>query len=356
MTRNSRHMCEQSLAINGQPWSKLAALGLVVAGLGLPVNDLSCYTLLVISVIAISLGTVSRRRHAWLGAVLAVAACVVAQLLFAAPRIEEGHNLFLVDRPGGALETGLPVSAFQLMAAEFDARYPPERRCDLKIDGCWRGDAFPQRPYAFSSDGIYGHPMLSRRVTDIDFSDPIWLRLGFINERGYNWNSRVSDIERASRDTRSWGFLHRWRLEMPWFVMYRFPAEFVGSSLCWRGEVLWEGADERFDAISHSEMQCRVLAAQDAGRRIFGVAIRQAPPLAMQLEPSSRIRLAQLVEHALALVAVAAVLGLLGELARARQHACFRARCAHARGRVPERCKLHRRRAAVRCRRRRAGL
>jgi hypothetical protein len=294
-----------------QFWSRLGALVLVLAALGLPLNDLPRYALLVISAVVISAGTVSRRRGAWLGAVAAVLACVLGQILLAAPRIEEGHNLFLVDAPGGALEAALPSSAFQFMAAQFNAKYPPERRCRPTTNGCWRGDAFPQEPYAFSSDGIYDHAAYSRRVTGISFADPVWLRLGFINERGYNWNSRVSDVDRASRDGRFWAFLHRWRLEMPWFVLYRFPADFVGSALCWRGEVLWEGAGERFDLVSHASMQCRMLASQDVGRRIFGVAIKQEPPLAMRLEPSIKIRFAALVEPGLSLVACAAVLGFL---------------------------------------------
>jgi hypothetical protein len=302
---------EAGIAASHQSWSKLGALVLVLVALGIPVNDLPRYALLVICAVVIWVGDVSRRRNAWLGAVAAVLACLLGHILWAAPRIEEGHNLFLIDAPGGALEASLPSSAFQFMAAEFNARYPPERRCQPTTNGCWRGEAFPQEPYAFSSDGIYDHAALSRRVTGIGFTDPVWLRLGFINEQGYNWNSRVSDVDRASRDGRFWAFLHRWRLEMPWFVMYRFPADFVGSSLCWRGEVLWEGAGERFDLVSHASMQCRMLASQDVGRRIFGVAIKQEPPLSMRLAPSIRIRFAQLVEPGLSLLAVAAVLGLL---------------------------------------------
>jgi hypothetical protein len=283
----------------------------VLAAVGLPINDLPRYALLVISVVVISVGPVSRRRNAWLAAPAVVLASVLGQVLFAAPRIEEGHNLFLIDGPGGALEAGLPSSVFRFMAAEFNARYPPERRCQPTVYGCWRAGAFPQAPYAFSSDGMLDHAAYSRRVTGINFTDPIWLRLGFINEEGYPWDSRVSDIDRASRDGRFWAFLHRWRLEMPWFVMYRFPADFAGSSLCWRGEVLWESAGEHFDPVAHAAMQCRVLAPEDIGRRIFAVAIKQDPPLAIQLEPSSKIRLAQLVESGLSLIAVAAVLVLL---------------------------------------------
>ncbi|TMJ34541.1 MAG: hypothetical protein E6G96_01555 [Alphaproteobacteria bacterium] len=311
MSLSASAATESAGAASHQPWNKLAALVLIIAALGLPLNDLFRYALLIVSCVAISFGRLSRDRRVWVGAVLAVAACVLAQVLLAAPRIEEGHNVFLIDAPGGALEAGLPAAAFQLMAKEFNATYPPPRRCDPRIAGCWRGDGFPRQPYAFSSDGIYDRAPQSRRVTSIDFADPVWLRLGFINERSYNWNSRVSEIERAARDPRFWALFHRWRLGMPWFVMYRFPAEFVGSSLCWRGEVLWERADERFDPTTHSDMQCRVLDAQDVGRRIFGVAIAQAPPLAMRLAPNSRIKLAQLIEPALVLAAVAAVLGLL---------------------------------------------
>jgi hypothetical protein len=288
---------------------KLAALVLVIAALGLPINDLFRYALLVFATIVVAMGQTSTRRAPWLGALAAAVLCILGHVLLPAPRIEEGHNIFLLDAPGGALEAGLPPAAFRFMAAEFDTRYPRARRCDSAQDGCWRGQGFPTRAFAFSADGILDRPAYSRRVTGIDFADPVWLRLGFINELGYNWNSQVSDLERASRDRRSLALVHRWKLEMPWFVMYRFPADFVGSDLCWRGEVLWEGADQHFEAISHPSMRCRTIAPADIGRRIFGVAI--AHDLAMRLAPTAKTRLRQLVEPALAAVATLAVLGLL---------------------------------------------
>jgi len=292
-----------------QPWLKFAALVLVLAALGLPVNDLFRYALLVIAAVMVVAGAVSARLAPWLGAIAAVVLCVLAQILFPAPRIEEGHNVFLLDRAGSALEAGLPREAFRLMAAEFDATYPPSRRCAPTQDGCWRGQGFPTRAFAFSADGIFQHPAYSRRVTGIDFSDPVRLRLGFVNELAYNWNSQASDLARAQRDRRSLAFLHQWTLRMPWFVMYRFPADFVGSALCWRGEVLWEGAGETFAPVTHADMQCRTLTGDDVGRRIFGVAI--AHELAMRLDPTWHVRLRQLVAPALALIASAAVLALL---------------------------------------------
>jgi hypothetical protein len=306
------------------PWLKLAALVLVIAALGLPVNDLFRYALLVIATVIVVTGTVrgscfetpafggllSMRAGArWLAAIAAVVLCMAGHILFPAPRIEEGHNVFIVDRPGGALEAGLPRAAFRMMAAEFDTTYPLAQRCAPQEIGCWRGQGSPAQAFAFSADGMLEHPAYSRRVTGIDFDDPVWLRLGFINELAYNWNSQASDVARAQRDRRSLAFLHQWRLTMPWFVMYRFPAAFAGSALCWRGEVLWEGVEEKFDAVTHASMQCRTLTAEDVGRRIFGVAI--AHDLAMRLVPTWEVRLRQLVAPGLALLATAAVLALL---------------------------------------------
>jgi hypothetical protein len=324
-----------------QPWLKLAALVLVLAALGLPVNDLFRYALLVIATVLVVAGTVSAHVAPWLAALAAVALCVLGQILFAAPRIAEGHNVFLIDDAGdslsvhsresgnpgatardpgsppsrgradlgGALEAGLPRAAFRIMAVEFDTIYPPARRCARDQVGCWRGQAFPDRTFAFSADGIFDRAAYSRRVTGIDFSDPVGLRLGFINELGYNWNSQASDVIRARRDRRSLAFLHQWTLAMPWFVLYRFPADFVGSGLCWRGEVLWERADGTFDTITHADMQCRALTPDDVGRDIFGVAI--AHGLAMRLVPTWQVRLRQLVEPGLALVGSFAALALL---------------------------------------------
>jgi hypothetical protein len=259
-----------------QRWVKLATLVLVVAALGLPINDLVRYGLLVVATVLVVTGLVSLRLARWLGALAVVAICIGGQIWLAAPRIEEGHNVFLVDRAGGALEAGLPREAFRLMAAEFDAAYPPERRCDPAKFGCWRGQGVPDQPFAFSADGILDRPAYSRRVTGIDFADPVWLRLGFINEFRYNWTAGASDFERATRARGLPALLHRWNLAMPWFVMYRVPSDFVGSDLCWRGEVLLEGEGEHFQAISHPSMQCRTLMPDDIGRRIFGVAIKQS--------------------------------------------------------------------------------
>lgn len=292
-----------------QPWAKLAVLLLALVVLLPPINDLFRYGLLLVAAVLVVTGSVTMRRRRWIIAFVAVALAVSAQIFLAAPRIEEGHNVFLIDGPGGVLEASLPRQAFRLMAAEFDATYPPSHRCDPAVFGCWRGEGFPDRAFAFSADGIYGRPAYSRRVTGIDFSDPVWLRLGFLNEQRYNWNAAVSDIDRAARNRGLTAVLHPWHVRMPWFVAYRFPADFIGSRLCWRGEVLWERAAEQFEVISHPMMECRALTDEDIGRRIFGVAIERG--LAMRLAPSPSIAFRQRLEPALAFAGLAGLLVLL---------------------------------------------
>src|SRR5262249_58440195 len=113
----------------------------------------------------------------------------------------------------------------------------------------------------------------------------------------------------ARRVRRSLAFLPKGARARLCFVLSRSPADFVGSGLCWRGEVLWERADGTFDTIAHADMQCRTLTPADVGRDIFGVAI--AHDLAMRLVPTWHVRLRQLVEPALALIGSVAVLALL---------------------------------------------
>jgi hypothetical protein len=292
---------------------KIAVLALVVAATGLPINDITDYAILLAASVVVLVGTVKSLPSRWLAAVALAIAVAVGHILLPAPRIEEGHNVFLPG-PDAARTSGLPRAVFDHLDRQFAEQYPPEKRCNDPSRGCWRTDrSAAQDGFGFSTDAIFDSGAYSRRVTGIHFSDPVHARLGIVNEHVYNWSPNASDIERFSRDKRSFNLLDRYHLTFPLYLMYRFPAAFVGSNLCWRGDVLWEGEGERFEALSHADMACRPIAQADVGRRIFAVAIKLDRPLAMTLEPNWAVWVRGAFATALTL---AGVLGLLGLLVR----------------------------------------
>lgn len=287
-------------------WRRLAVLVLALLVVGLPVNSLSAYALLaVVAVVAFS-GDVSVRTKRWLAALVIAAVAVVGQWLLAPPRLDEGHNVFL---PGPALQRTLPAPVYDALAKEFAARYP---QCAGQESRCQKTGR-PDRAYAFSADGIFHESDASRAVTGVDFSDPVRLRLGFVNDRRYNWHAGANELQRAKRDSRFWMGFDRWQLLMPWYEMIRLPAAFAGGELCWRGDVMWESAGGGFATLPGD--QCRTIAPADAGRRIFGIAVRP-DTLAMSLTPPLRVSLLQGAQAALMLTAALALIVILVRVRR----------------------------------------
>jgi hypothetical protein len=310
--RRGEGMAQQAPGATRSVCRKLAVLALAVAAISLPINELTDYFILVAAGVVIFAGTITSLRSRWLAAVVLAIVVVAGHLLFPAPRIDEGHNAFLPG-PDAANNPGLPRDVFAYLAREFAGQYPPERRCDYQTGGCWSHDrrSFEQG-FAFSADGIFDRAPYSRRVTGIHFSDPVHLRLGFLNEGIYNWPDSTSDFQRFERDRRSFNLFNRYRVTFPLFVMYRFPAAFVGSVLCWRGDVLWEqGPGEPYEILRHADMACRPIAANDAGRRVFASSIKTDQPLAMRLTPNWTVRLRGLFAMALTFAGVIGIIGLL---------------------------------------------
>jgi hypothetical protein len=293
----------------GGGWHRLGVIILAVIIIGLPINNAVEYAALLAIVVIVTCGNVRAHPRAWIQALGLVAFVFVGQQLLSPPRIEEGHNVFL---PGAALEKGLPADVYREMLAEFDAQYPPSRRCDPKQFGCWQNGGFPDAAFAFSADGIWGRADASRMTTALDFDDPVWLRLGFINDWRYNWTGDV-DVRRATRDRRFWMGWHRWHLTMPWFEMVRIPSGYVGGKLCWRGTVMWESENERFTRWPGEG--CRAIEPADAGRRVFGIAV-VPDTLAMRMEPPSTALVRQVLVGALVFIGLA---GLVLVLVRVRR-------------------------------------
>jgi hypothetical protein len=286
-------------------WPRLAALALAVVAVGLPIDRLYGYALLLIAAVVIFSGSLIMRPRRWLFAGVAAVAAALLPLAIAPAPIAQGENVFLPGKPGNVLEQGLPADVYSFMRAEFDAQYPPAERCKGQAKGCWVNEGFPARLYAFSADSLFAGPRASRTVRQIDFSDPVWLRLGFVNDKQYNWPDH-----RGERDRRFWMGLHRWTITVPWFVMVEFPAAYEGSELCWRGAVLWPAADGHYAPVRHANMACRTLKAGDIGAKIFGVVIRPGS-LAMTLHPTADVEARLIAMHAAVLLAVVLLLLLV---------------------------------------------
>jgi hypothetical protein len=294
--------------VPGSGWRKVAALVLCIVAIGLPINTISGYALLVVLAVVIFNGDVRAHGRVWLAAIAFAVVAVLAQALLSPPRIEEGHNVFL---PSPVLEHGLPDDVYRHLTAAFDAQYPSRKRCDPKEAGCWKNSGVPESTFAFSADGIWRAPKYSRSVNALDFSNPVWLHLGFVNELRYNWTG-VTDVSRVQRDRRFWMGWDRWHLTMPWFEMISVPAAYTGGELCWRGEVMWEGESQHFTPLAGDN--CRIIQAADVGKRIVGIAIKP-DTLAMRLTPPWSVRLQNIARGILLLAAVA---GLIGVLVRVR--------------------------------------
>ncbi len=289
---------------------RLTLLALVLAVVGLPLNNLLGYGLLLAATVIVFAGQVTARNRPWLLSILFAFIAVMGQAVLSPPAIEEGHNLFLPDGKNDALVSGLPPDVYRLMAAEFDKTYPPDKRCDPNTNGCWRGLGFPDRVYGFSGDGILRGAEMSRKVDHIDFADPVWLRLGFSNDLRYNWSGKNHDLVRVKRDGRFWMGLHRWQFGMPFFVTYRFPAAYAGSDLCWKGDLIWEDRTEQFALLSNPLWACRAIEPGDIGRRIYGIAVKPGQ-LAMSFDPPVSIHLRQALATGLCVFSIVTIVGLL---------------------------------------------
>src|SRR3974390_3386934 len=171
-------------------WAKPLVLVLVAGALGLPINHVWPYALLLCAAVLIFCGTVVFGTRRWTVAVVCCLSAALLPLLIAPALITEGENIFLPGKPVSVFERELPSDVSAFMPSKFEAVYPHGVRC--KGDNtCWNM-GFPDRLYAFSADGVFGDGGASRQVRSIEFSDPVWLRLGVVNDKIYNYSPDVN--------------------------------------------------------------------------------------------------------------------------------------------------------------------
>ena len=97
----------------------LGALALVVACLGLPLNSFADFVILLIVLALLVAGRVRSQRFFWGTAGLVTAMVLGVRAILPLPEIQEGHNVFIYDGPGGVFEKALPAAkAKPTVAAE----------------------------------------------------------------------------------------------------------------------------------------------------------------------------------------------------------------------------------------------
>ncbi|WP_135081391.1 hypothetical protein [Terasakiella sp. SH-1] len=182
---------------------------------------------------------------------------------------------------GQVFKDQLPEEIYSWLEADFLRKYPVKGHClgvDVsKTSNCWKTHQKPTELYDVNADGIWQNPVYSRVVSDINFSDVMSLRGGFIN-RSYNWYDTRSDVKRA---------------DMPFFVLFEFKGNNPASQICWRGKVAWVEEKKPVVFLHHLELACRSLEKAQ-GLKLYGNGIDS---LEMRLETSFLMQIHQFAPY-----------------------------------------------------------
>jgi len=165
----------------------VVVLALMIAVIGLPINHLFSYGVLMIAVIVLAVARVTAQRRSWAIAIVIVLAALIGKAPSMPPRSRKVTTCFL---PGGADKSSLaawPADVYKAMAAGIRPRLSDRRPVPTPRPSDAGRPAPPKRVYAFSFDGIYDKPAYSRRVNRHRFLDAEWQRFGFVNEVAFNW-------------------------------------------------------------------------------------------------------------------------------------------------------------------------
>jgi len=293
-------------------WEKLAAILLVVLVIGLPVNRLHFFCLLIFVLIIIWQNRIKKNLKSWILAFGILLLVHVVGFFIPEIKIQEGHNYFTYVKKGEVLEKNLPPAVFGFMKHLLRSQYPVKGECDDE-DYCWgiKDDNYrykffngPLHPFAFSGDAVWQQPKYSRIVDQIDFHDQNSLRAGFLNTNRVNWVDWLKDPKKRSVIPRQ---------RVPHFVMYEFPEKAVGGKLCWRGDVLFETGNGSFAYMGTRDrkIKCKKLTVEDMGKKVFGLSILWKNPLAMKFTPPGNMKIASLFAIILKFAGVLGILWLL---------------------------------------------
>ena len=210
--------------------------------------------------------------------------------------IEEGHQVFVSLDPNSVGEGmraafksspyhQLPEEVFSAVHSKFLAEYPSAR--GEGEQGQWKWHGFPERLYAYSEDGWWSQPAMSRTVSGIKFEGVEELRPGFLSNERFDYYHWMSDVTRE---------------RIPYFVEYRWPSGIAGSWLTFSGWAFVEEEDGKWRSLEALSAPAQLqLTAGDEGKRFFLWRIDPEVRIAADLEPpalfqwAARVRVGLLV-------------------------------------------------------------
>lgn len=231
--------------------------------IGVPIINNFGYFLFFSCLFIISFGSLRSFKGQFIAIFCVFLIVIISKFLLPTIKLQEGHNIFIFKSSNEALEKGLPKDVFSYSKNLFLKKYPKDKSCSPEDGACWRKHEIPNSTFSFSTDSSFKKPKYSRIVDFIEFDNLTQFRGGFVNENSYNWYGS-SDIKRES---------------MPFFVMYEFNKQSIGSSICWQGHCLWEESVNKYIPYYHLSFECRMITDKDVGKHIYGISIDNSPQL-----------------------------------------------------------------------------
>jgi len=247
--------------------TKSLVLLILVLFIGLPINDLAGFILLIFSIpIIIFTKVINKYKYKYL--IFLISAFILINLSIPSLKIQEGHNLVILnDKSDLFYKSNFPTEIYDYFKKQY-LFYKTNSECDQNLERCWK-NFDPQRIrdnsnptnqfFAISSDWSIYEKKYSRIVNNINFSNLISARIGQINNLSYNYFwSKKYDLARAN---------------LPFFVMYEIPKNLIDSSICWEGNIFWENDNDKYYHKHNNTFSCQKILKQDVGKLIYGVSL-----------------------------------------------------------------------------------
>ena len=254
-------------ALNKNGFYKFSILTLIFVIIGLPINSIEYFIILIISLPIIIYSKIYKNVN-FFKIIIILLLFVFIKILLPTLKIQEGHNLIILNtNTHDYYEKNLPKEVFKFVKNKYASFY---NNSTCKLDdrrNCWENydikqkksfSSFESSIYAKSSDWNLNKIKYSRILNNINFTNLKTARIENINNTDFNffWPSKFDVV----------------RENIPFFTMIEIPKELMGSSLCWKGYTFWQNKNNKYDKKFNSELKCSKILAKNINKKIFGVS------------------------------------------------------------------------------------